>query len=68
MSKGYRMIDGRQYSLDGRFTGWDARERAVAEAARMRAQGHLARISKVWSCEYTVHSHRCGDGKGGRAT
>jgi hypothetical protein len=43
---GTRYIDGRLYVLSGRFTGWDARDRALGEAKIYRQRGGYARIMK----------------------
>jgi hypothetical protein len=56
MVRGVRYYNGRQMLLSGRHIGLDAREDAVAQAKRLRASGHWARIIKVHQYDYMVYS------------
>jgi len=54
--RGARYYEGRELLLSGRHVGLDAREKASAEAARLRSRGYWARIVKVGLYEYMVYS------------
>lgn len=56
--RGYRMIGGKEYFLDGCITGTtpeDAKEKAHSEARRIRAKGFSVRLIKVVSTQFNIY-------------
>jgi len=58
MKKGIRMIGGREYLLNGRYVGFDAKEKAVAEIKRKRNAGSQVRlICRMKDFDYMIYQH-----------
>ena len=54
MKPGHRMIDGREYMLNGRF---GSKEAAQDVAKSLRARGYLVRIVKLCAYDFKLYQH-----------
>lgn len=54
MTKGIRIINGREYLLSGRA---GSKESAESEATAIRRRGKLVRIIRLRESDYLIYSH-----------